>query len=56
MTRINFLRKRFVYEKKKTPPFVRLIAFIISSKNEEDGFLEAQKIKKNLLSLKISKF
>jgi len=39
-------------KRKKLPPFVRLIAFIISSKNEEDGFLEAQKIKKNLLSLK----
>ena len=49
----KFLEEEICLRKeKKLPPFVRLIAFIISSKNEEDGFLEAQKIKKNLLSLK----
>ena len=37
---------------KNLPPFKRLIAFIISSKSEKDSFLEAQKIKKNLLLLK----
>ncbi len=36
---------------KKLPPFTRLIAFIVSSNNERDGFLEAQKIKKILLTL-----
>ena len=38
----------FLREQKNLPPFCRFIAFIISSKNEKDGFLEAQKIKKNL--------
>ena len=37
---------------KNLPPFARLIAFIISSKNQDDGFIEAQKIKKSLLLLK----
>ena len=39
-------------KEKNLPPFTRLIAIIISSKNEEDGFLEAQKIKKNLSQIK----
>tara|TARA_B100001029_G_scaffold93219_1_gene76472 strand:- start:1290 stop:3245 length:1956 start_codon:yes stop_codon:yes gene_type:complete len=39
-------------EQKNLPPFSRLIAFIISSKNEQEGYLEAQKIKKNLSLLK----
>ena len=30
---------------KNLPPFARLIAFIISSKNQDDGFIEAKKIK-----------
>ena len=42
----------YLRKEKNLPPFVRLIAFIISSKNEKDGFLEAQKIKKSLLMLK----
>ena len=41
----------FLRKQKNLPPFVRLIAFIISSKNEREGFLEAQKIKKMLSSL-----
>jgi len=36
---------------KNLPPFTRLIALIVASKNEKDGFLEAQKIKKNLSSI-----
>ena len=43
----SYLRKE-----KKLPPFSRLIAFIVESNNEKEGFLEAQKIKKNLLLLK----
>ncbi len=39
-------------KEKNLPPFTRLIALIISSKNEKDGILEAQKIKKNLSILK----
>jgi len=42
----------YLRKEKKLPPFVRLIAFIISSKNEREGFLEAQKIKKSLSLLK----
>ena len=42
----------YLRKEKNLPPFVRLIAFIISSKNEKDGFFEAQKIKKSLLMLK----
>ncbi len=37
---------------KNLPPFTRLIALIISSKNEKDGILEAKKIKKYLSILK----
>ena len=43
----SYLRKE-----KKLPPFFRLIAFIVESNNEKESFLEAQKIKKNLLLLK----
>ena len=43
----SYLRKE-----KKLPPFYRLIAFIVESINEKESFLEAQKIKKNLLLLK----
>ncbi len=39
-------------KEKNLPPFTRLIAIIISSKIEKDGFLEAQKIKKNLSQIK----
>ena len=39
-------------KEKNLPPFTRLIALIISSKNEKDGILEAKKIKKNLSILK----
>ena len=49
----KFLEEEIYLRKEKNlPPFVRLIAFIISSKNEKDGFLEAQKIKKSLSFLK----
>ena len=45
----KFLEEEFHLRKEKNlPPFTRLIALIIASKNERDGFLEAQKIKKNL--------
>ena len=43
----SYLRKE-----KKLPPFSRLIAFIVESNNEKESFLEAQKIKINLLLLK----
>ena len=43
----SYLRKE-----KKLPPFSRLIAFIVESNNEKESFLEAQKLKKNLLLLK----
>ena len=39
-------------KQKNLPPFTRLIALIISSKNEKEGFFEAQRIKKNLLLIK----
>ena len=39
-------------KEKNLPPFTRLIALIISSKNEKDGIFEAKKIKKNLSILK----
>tara|TARA_B100000029_G_scaffold503419_1_gene580275 strand:- start:549 stop:2504 length:1956 start_codon:yes stop_codon:yes gene_type:complete len=49
----KFLEEEVHLRKQKNlPPFVRLIAFIISSKSEREGFLEAQKIKRGLLSLK----
>ncbi len=48
----KFLEEEIHLRKEKNlPPFTRLIAFIVASKNERDGFLEAQKIKKNLSSL-----
>jgi len=48
----KFLEEEINLRKDKNlPPFTRLIALIVESKNEKDGFLEAQKIKKNLLSL-----
>ncbi len=42
----------YLRKEKNLPPFTRLIALIVASNNEKDGFLEAQKIKKNLSSLK----
>ena len=42
----------YLRRQKKLPPFVRLIAFIISSKNEREGLSEAYKIKKSLSLLK----
>ena len=49
----EFLEEEFLLRKKKNlPPFSRLIAFIISSKNETDGLIEANKIKKILSSIK----
>jgi len=48
----EFLEEEFLLRKKKNlPPFSRLIAFIISSKNERDGLIEAKKIKKILSSI-----
>jgi len=48
----KFLEEEINLRKEKNlPPFTRLIALIVASKNERDGFLEAQKIKKNLSSL-----
>ena len=48
----EFLEEEFQLRKKKNlPPFSRLIAFIISSKNERDGLIEAKKIKKVLSSI-----
>jgi len=38
----------YLRREKKLPPFVRLIAFIISSKNEKESYIEAQKLKKSL--------
>ena len=40
-------------KEKNLPPFTRLIALIISSKNEKDGILEAKKIKKKFIYSKI---
>ena len=49
----KFLEEEIHLRKEKNlPPFTRLIAIIISSKNEKDGFLEAQKIKNILTGLK----
>ena len=43
----KFLEEEIHLRKEKNlPPSTRLIALIVSSKNERDGFLEAQKIKK----------
>ena len=48
----KFLEEEIHLRKEKNlPPSTRLIALIVASKNERDGFLEAQKIKKNLSSL-----
>ena len=48
----EFLEEEFILRKKKNlPPFVRLIAFIVSSKNEKYGLIEAKKIKKILSSI-----
>tara|TARA_B100002052_G_scaffold297887_1_gene329736 strand:+ start:2808 stop:4760 length:1953 start_codon:yes stop_codon:yes gene_type:complete len=50
---VQFLEDEISLRKEKNlPPFKRLIALIISSKNEKDGIIEAQKIKKNLSILK----
>ncbi len=49
----KFLDEEIQLRKEKNlPPFSRLIAIIISSKNEKVSFLEAQKLKGNLLQLK----
>ncbi len=48
----KFLHEETLLRKEKNlPPFSRLIAIIISSKNEKESFSEAQKIKKNLSQL-----
>ena len=48
----KFLDEEIQLRKEKNlPPFSRLIAIIISSKNEKVSFLEAQKLKGNLLQL-----
>ena len=50
----QFLEEEIYLRKEKNlPPFSRLIAFIISSRNEKESFLEAQKIKKELSSIKM---
>ena len=49
----KFLEDEIILRREKNlPPFTRLIALIISSKNETEGVFEAQKIKKNLSALK----
>ena len=49
----KFLEDEIILRREKNlPPFTRLIALIISSKNESEGVFEAQKIKKNLSALK----
>ena len=51
----QFLEEEIYLRKEKNlPPFSRLIAFIISSRNEKESFLEAQKIKKGLSSIKMT--
>ena len=47
-----FEEEIYLREQKNLPPFSRLIAFIISSKNEQESYLEAQKIKRSLSLLK----
>tara|TARA_B100000214_G_scaffold203372_2_gene147476 strand:+ start:1633 stop:3588 length:1956 start_codon:yes stop_codon:yes gene_type:complete len=47
-----FEEEIYLREQKNLPPFCRLIAFIISSKNEQESYMEAQKIKKSLSLLK----
>ena len=46
-----FEEEIYLREQKKLPPFTRLIAFIISSNNQDESYLEAQKIKKSLSDL-----
>ena len=49
----KFLEEELHLRKEKNlPPFTRLIAIIVSSKNEKESFLEAQKIKRVLSSLR----
>ena len=49
----KFLEEEIYLRKEKNlPPFTRLIAIIVSAKNEKDSFLEAQNIKKNLSQIK----
>ena len=49
----EFLEEEFLLRKQKNlPPFTRLIAFIISSKNESDGLIEAKKIKQILSNIR----
>ena len=49
----KFLEDEIILRREKNlPPFTRLIALIISSKNETEGVFEAQNIKKNLSALK----
>tara|TARA_B100000579_G_scaffold421374_1_gene422092 strand:- start:426 stop:2381 length:1956 start_codon:yes stop_codon:yes gene_type:complete len=49
----KFLEEETLLRKQKNlPPFCRLIAIIISSTNEKQGFLEAQKIKINLSKIR----
>ena len=48
----TFLRKEIILRKeKKLPPFYRLIALIISSKNESENYKYALKIKKHISKL-----
>ena len=47
---MNSSKKNFFKKEKNLPPFVRLIAFIVSSKNERDGLIEAKKLKKNFVN------
>ena len=47
-----FEEEIYLREQKNLPPFSRLIAFIISSKNERESYLEAQKIKRSLSPLR----
>jgi len=47
-----FEEEIYLREQKNLPPFCRLISFIIHSKFEKEGYLEAQKIKKSLSLLK----
>jgi len=42
----------YLRKEKNLPPFKRLIACIISSKNEKESFWVAKKIKKSLLLIK----
>ena len=51
----NFFEEEiYLREQKNLPPFSRLIAFIISAKNERESYLEALKIKKSLSLLNLS--